>query len=390
MTECFYQRYKFLPHLSHKIELNPTATQIAFFRQCAGAARFFWNRSLAQWKEAYDRGEKINDSLLQKQVTIDKREDSSLTWATAVPVAAIANSIRNLGVAFDNFFRRVKKGEKPGYPKFKSKHKSKVAFSPWYGGRISLNAKKIRIPNLGWVRMREELRFKGKIVSGTISERAGKWFVSITIETEAPAKARTGNANIGLDFGCRDMVVTSNNEVIAGPKPFKKLMGKIQRKSRALSRKVKGSKNRAKAKHVLAKLQAKIANIRDAFQHELTTKLVLANSMIAIEDLNVKGMTGLKTLRKSLSDHRLAKLRYMLSYKAELYGSTLYVVDRFFPSSKTCSACGAKKEDLSLSDRVFYCDCCGTTLSRDHNAAINLRKQIPMLDREFTLVEIGR
>ena len=376
-----------MPMLAHKIELIPNQQQAAFFSQCAGAARYFWNRSLANWKTQYESGEKVNDNSLRKQITVDRKTDESLAWSNALPRELIDNSVINLGVAFKNFFANLKKGKNNTYPNFKSKHRSKPSFNPWHGGRLKLDGKRVWIPKLGWVEMRETLRFAGRLISGVVSFKAGKWFVSITVETEAPAKVRTGDAKVGLDFGCKDMVVTSENEVIPGPKPLKKLMRKLKRKSKQLSRKVKGSNNRAKAKLALSKLHNRISNIRDAFQHEFTTRLVLANSAIAIEDLNIKGMAGMQSLRKSLADQRLSTLRYMLDYKSKLYGCLLHVVDRFFPSSKTCSSCGNIKDSLSLGERVYDCDCCGASLSRDHNAAINLMKQIPVLDRELTLTE---
>ena len=373
--------------LAHKIELMPNQQQAAFFSQCAGAARYFWNRSLANWKTQYEAGERVNDNTLRKQITVDRKMDESLAWSNDLPSAVIANSVRNLGVAFKNFFANLKKGKPNTYPNFKSRHRSKPTFNPWDGGRLKLDDKKVWIPNLGWVWMRESLRFAGRLIFGVVSYKAGKWWVSITVETEAPEKVRTGDTKVGLDFGCKDMLVTSENEVIPGPKPLKRLMGKLQRKSRQLSRKVKGSNSRAKAKLVLSKLHNRISNIRDAFQHELTTRLVLGHSAIAIEDLNVKGMARMQSLRKPLADQRLSTLRYMLDYKSRLYGCLLHVVDRFFPSSKTCSNCGSVKDALSLSERVYDCEHCGSSLSRDHNAAINLMKQIPVLDRKFTLTE---
>ena len=379
-----------MPILAHKIELIPNQQQASFFFQCAGAARYFWNRSLASWKTQYEAGEKVNDNALRKQITVDRNVDESLAWSNELPSAVIANSVRNLGVAFKNFFSNLKKGKNNTYPNFKSRHKSKPTFNPWDGGRLKLDDKKVWIPNLGWVRMRESLRFAGRLISGAISYKAGKWWVSITVETETPEKVRTGDAKVGLDFGCKDMVVTSENEVIPGPKPMKKLMTKLQRKSRQLSRKLKGSNNRAKAKLVVSKLHNRISNIRDAFQHELTTRLVLSHSAIAIEDLNVNGMIGMQSLRRSLADQRLSTLRYMLDYKSKLYGTLLHVVDRFFPSSKTCSNCGNVKDSLPLTERVYDCECCGASIGRDHNAAINLMKQIPVLDRELMLMETSQ
>lgn len=375
-----------MPLLSHKIELTPTVQQSAFFVRCAGAARYFWNRTLARWNVEHEAGRKVDRNSLNREITVDRRLDSSLAWSNQIPRAVISNSVGGLGLAFKRFFENLKLGS-INRPKFKSKHRSKMSFNPWNGGRLKIEDNRIWIPNLGWVKMRESLRFAGRLISGVVSYKAGKWFVSIAVETEAPAKLRVGVKTIGLDFGCKDMVVTSENEVIPGPKPLKRLAKRLRRKSKQLSRKVKGSNNRAKAKLALSKLHSRIANIRDAFQHELTTRLVLTCSAIAIEDLSVKGMAGMQSLRKSLADQRLSTLRYMLDYKSKLYGCLMHVADRFYPSSKTCSSCGNVKVVLPLAERVYHCEHCGSSLSRDHNAAINLMRQIPVLGRKSTLME---
>lgn len=373
--------------LTHKIELQPTHKQAEFFSQCAGAARFFWNRALDQWQTRYESGVKTSEAELRKEIAADRKINAEIAWSNDLPAASISNSIRNLGLAFQAFFRRVKSGDKPGYPKFKSRHKSKPSFEPWDGGRISVKAKKIRIPNLGFVRMREMLRFSGKIVKGVVYQEGGRWFVSISVETEH-AKPRTGDADIGIDLGCKEMAVCSDGQRFEGAKPLRRLAVKLARESRSLAKKVKGSANRAKAKLKLQRIHSRISNIRKDYIHQMTTSIVLANARIAIEDLAVDAMRSGLRLGKSVSDNALAEVRRQLDYKSKLYGSRLFIVDRWFPSSKTCSKCGHVKKDLTLSDRQYECAECGMVTCRDLNASINLMKQIPVLDRELTLLEM--
>lgn len=221
-----------------------------------------------------------------------------------------------------------------------------------------------------------------------ISKTADRWFLSITVElSEPPQKVRTGESQVGVDLGCTTLATLSTGEKIEGPKPLKKLLKKLQKLSRILSRRQKGSKRRAKIKHEVAKLYYRISNIRKNAIHELTTRLVLENAEIAVEDLNVNGMQKLRTVARSLSDQSFGEVRRQLTYKSELYGSNLLVVSRWFPSSKTCSRCGNVKEKLGLSERIYRCEICGAVIDRDINAAINLKKQLGPLGSEVTLVE---
>jgi len=366
-----------MPILAHKIEIKPNKAAVEFFNNCAGAARFGYNWSLNGWNTQYEAGNKPSAYSLKKGFNAFKAD---LPWSSEIPAAVFSNATLNLGVAFKNFFKKTGK-----HPVFKSRHTAKKSFNPWDGGRISLDCDRVRIPNFGWVRLRESLRFVGRIVQGVISEKAGKWFLTITVEVEKHEKPRLSSKAIGLDLGVKALVVDSNGITHVGPKPLKRLLKKLQRFSRRLARKVKGSANRAKAKLEVARLHAKIANIRSDYQHKLTTKLVLENTDIAIEDLNVSGMVRNHCLARSLMDQAFGEFRQMLTYKAALYGSAIHVVDRWFPSSKLCSGCGAIK-DMKLLDRTYDC-VCGLSLDRDHNAALNLLKQLPMLDREFTPTE---
>jgi putative transposase len=224
--------------------------------------------------------------------------------------------------------------------------------------------------------MRESLRYIGKIVSATISRSANKWFVSVTVETQKPAQP-TANDNqvaVGVDLGLHHFATLSTGEKITGPKPHKALMNRLKRLSRNLSRKQKRSNNRKKAKIKLSRLHYRIANIRRDALHQLTTRLVKHFDIIGIEDLHVKGMLKNRKLSRSIADMGFHEFRRQLEYKASCFGKKLVVANRWFASSKICSHCDKKNENLSLSMREWTCPFCFTHHDRDINAAKNLEK----------------
>ena len=238
------------------------------------------------------------------------------------------------------------------------------------------NDSRIRIPHLGWVRMRESLRFVGKIMSATISRRADKWFVSVTVEI--PKKSvPTANDNqvaVGVDLGLSSFARLSTGEEISGPKPYKSLLQRVKRLARGLSRKQAKSTNRGKARLKLARLHARIANIRHNALHQLTTHLTKHYAIIGIEDLNIKGMMQNRRLSRSVADIGMHEFRRQLMYKAEMKNKKVVIADRWFASSKTCSQCGYKLTSLTLSTREWTCPTCQTYHHRDINAAKNLEK----------------
>jgi putative transposase len=294
-----------------------------------------------------------------------KREQ--FPWMMEVTKNAPQMAIIQLGQAFKNFFSGRAK-----YPQFRKKGvRDRFSLS---NDQFEISEDRIRIPNLGWVRMRERLRFAGKILSAVISREADHWFVSITIETAGLPKraAAVDQSVIGVDLGVSAMATLSTGEKIRGPKPHKALMSRLRKLSKALSRKVKGSNNRAKAKTKLARLHARISNIRRDAIHQFTSKLVDCCNMICIEDLNVSGMVRKRRFARSVVDMGFREIRRQLEYKAERSGVKLITADRFFPSSKTCSNCRFVFTGLSISMRNWDCPQCGKTHDRDVNAAINL------------------
>ena len=374
-----------MPVLAHKIELKPTPKQAEFLRQCAGSARFVYNWGLEEWNKQYEDGGKPSAYSLCKEF---RHERNNIEWTKSIPSRVFDNAILNLGEAFADFFRRLKSGKRLGFPSFKRKGKCRNSFNPWGTCPIAVRDCCIRIPKLGLVKMTESLRFVGRIITGVVSEKAGRWFVSITVEIDQPpTKIRTGESQVGIDLGCKSQAVLSTGEKVVGPKPLAKLLPKLQRLSRRLDRCVRGSGRWEKARLLVARLHARIANVRLDAIHRMTTRIVLAHSEIAIEDLNVQGMGRLRSVARSVYDQSFSEIRRQLEYKSEMYGATVTIVDRWFPSSKTCSACGSVKKELKLSDRTYVCAVCGFTMDRDTNASINLLNQIGQGVPESTRVE---
>jgi putative transposase len=362
--------------LVHKVELNPNVAQRIYFARACGIARHAWNWALAEWQAQYKAGGKPNEMALRRQYNAIKPVE--FPWALEVTKCAPQGAIINLGKAFQRFFRGQGR-----YPRFKKKgvHDSfRADNGPAKAGAhaVPVHAKRVRLPVIGWVRMRERLRFTGQVKSVAISRRADRWFAAISVETNEIPHARKNHGVCGVDLGVKALATIATaaggREDVDGPKPHKALLGRLRRLCRSLSRKVKGSANRAKAKMKVARLHARIANIRSDALHKLTTRLVLENVAIGIEDLNVRGMVKNRSLARSIMDQSFSEFRRQIAYKARWYGSTVVVADRWFPSSKACSCCGVINETMTLATRAWSCDDCGAHHDRDHNAALNLMR----------------
>ena len=347
---------------SHRIALDPTVEQgIALSRAC-GVARFAYNWALAEWNSRYEAGEKVSTNVLRKEWNALKREQ--FPWVYESPKDANQQPFNNLNTAFQRFFKG--KAKKPTFKK-RGQHDSYYVNN----GRMYFYGLVVQLPNLGKVRLREELRVTGRVVSGTISREADRWFLSVHVETE-PEKLPVSDKSIGIDLGLKTALVCSDGQTFEAPKPLKANLQKLRRLSKSHSRKQKGSSNRKKSQHRLARLHARIKNIRRDWSHKVTTQLIRENQTICLEDLNVKGMMANRRLSRAISDVGWYELRRQLTYKAEWYGREVRFIGRFLPSSKTCSNCGCRKDTLALSERVFRCTDCGFELDRDLNAARNI------------------
>jgi putative transposase len=356
--------------LAHKIALDPNDRQSTHFAKAAGTARFAWNWALGQWREQYKAGSKPNEAALRKQLNAIK--DEQFPWMGEVTKNAPQQAIKNLGTAFRNFFDGRAK-----FPSFKKKgaHDSfRADNGPQVKGAdaVVVDGKRVRLPVIGWVRMREPLRFSGQVKSAVVSRTADRWFVSLQVEMPDRAGSENQGPAVGVDLGVKALATLSDGSTFEGPKALRKNLKKLRRVSRALSRKVKGSSNRRKAKVKIARLHARIGNIRKDATHKATTAITKNHGVIVIEDLNVRGMMANDRLSRAIADVGLYEFRRQIDYKALLNGSNIIVADRWYPSSKTCSACGYKMEVLPLSVRDWICPACGCAHDRDVNAAKNL------------------
>ena len=378
--------------MAHKIALNPNNTQATYFARASGTARFAYNWALAEWQRQYEawkadnRLPKPSQAALRRQLNALKQEQ--YPWMLEVTKNAPQMAIMQLGCAFKNFWAGRAK-----YPKFRKKGvHDRFSLS---NDQFSVKGSRIRIPHLGWVRMRESLRFTGKILSATLSRVADKWFVSITVDTEDLPKRRAENQGAtGVDLGLSALATLSTGEKVIGPKPHRALLKRQKRLSRSLSRKHKAAKaklglaanapipkgvrlpvseNAKKARAQLSRLHARIANIRQDALHKLTTDLTRRFHTIGIEDLNVRGMVKNRHLARSVADMGFFEFRRQLEYKAAMRGGRVVVADRWFASSKICSVCAVQQDKMPLSVREWTCPACGTDHDRDVNAARNLQ-----------------
>jgi putative transposase len=353
---------------AHKIRLNPTPEQATYFAKAVGTRRFAFNWGLAEWKRQHENGQKPSAMALKKQFNAIKSKQ--FPWVYEVTKSAVEGAFADLGQAFTNFFEGLKRGRKVGYPRFKAKKRSNESFY-LANDRFSVEGHSIHISKLGTVNMTEALRFTGKMVSATVSMKAGWWFVSIRLELPNEIPERCTKA-VGIDVGIKRLATLSDGTWFENQKPLRGLLGKLKRLNQALARKQKGSTNREKARLKVARLHYRVACIRDDILHKLTTFVAGTYGFVGVETLHVKGMIKNRTLAQALSDAALGRLLKLLRSKVIAQGGVVQEVGRFFPSSKCCSTCGHVKAKLMLSEREFICDACGVTLDRDHNASLNI------------------
>lgn len=394
--------------IAHKIELKPNNKQKTYFRKAFGCARLAYNWGLAEWKRMYEAGEKPNGREIRKRFNAIKKEKFPFVYD--VTKCATDQPFMNLDMAFKRFFKGLGK-----YPQFKKKRDNDGSFylqsSEVELSEINKNSKSfdkiphnekrkrqyLQLPKLGWVKMAEHIRFNyAKINNVCISQSGGKFYASFSLEITEAEYRRThrhvdsigANRKVGIDMGVHNAIILSDGIKIDDPKPLKQNLRKQKRLSRQLSKRqhartkqerlegVKKSNNYKKLSRRLGNLDRHIANIRRDFTQKLTTVITTHYAEIAIEDLNVKGMQNNHRLARSVSDVAMGEMRRQIEYKATLNGVSVTKADRFYPSSKTCSCCGAIKQDLTLKERTYICPSCGAVIDRDYNASLNLRSLI--------------
>jgi putative transposase len=376
------QAYKFALDLAPAQERGP--------RSHAGASRFAWNWGLAKCKERYAAEGKWYSAMdLHKLWNAEKKTVPALAWWAENSKCAYQEAFRDLDRALSDFVKSRKgqrKGRRLGFPRFKKRGKCRDSFR--LTGVMRCSGNTVTLPRLGTLRTHESTvklarKIEGgsaRILSATVSRTAQRWFVSFTVEVERdmPERHARPGSTIGIDLGVKTLLAGVDDQGrligITGQRPLRGALRKLRRASRAHSRKAKGSANRRKSAAKIARIHARVANVRADALHKATTGLARRYETVVTEDLNVTGMVKNRKLARAISDQGFGEARRMLGYKTAWNGGTLIVADRWFPSSKTCSACGAVKTKLPLKERIYVCEHCGYTEDRDVNAARNLLK----------------
>ncbi|MGU8763681.1 RNA-guided endonuclease InsQ/TnpB family protein [Clostridium perfringens] len=376
---------------AYKIEINPTNEQKSKIHQTIGVSRFIYNFYIARNKEIYEREGKFVSGMdfskwLNNEYIPNNQE---MKWIKEVSSKATKQAIMNGDKAFRDFFKKAK-----GFPKFKKKKNQDVkAYFPknnktdW-----TIERHRVKIPTLGWVRLKEfgYIPINSMVKSGTVSKKADRYYVSILVEERDIKISNTNNEGLGIDLGIKEFVVCSDGikfKNINKTLTVKKIEKKLKREQRKLSRKYESLKTRNKniregrttsqniQKQIVKvqKLHQRLTNIRTDYINKTVANIVKQKpSYITIEDLNVKGMMKNKHLSKAIASQKFFEFKNKLVFKCKQNDVELRVVDRFYPSSKTCSNCGKVNKDLKLSDRIYRCNC-GLAIYRDLNASINLK-----------------
>lgn len=353
----------------------------------AGAARFAYNAGLAHVKEVLDSGESADWShygLLRwwnaNKDTLAVNPDTGVVWWSQNSKESYNMGLYGLAQGLSNWSQSRKgqrKGRRVGFPRFKSKNAvAKFAYSTGFTAPKASDPYGLKLPRIGRVHCMENVYKRisvARLVRITVSRRAGRWYASLTVEREPAVTTVPKGGAVGVDLGVKNLATLSDGTVIPNPRALGARLRALRKAQQALSRKVMGSARREKAKERVARLHARVADVRADAINKATTLIARNYSVVCIEDLHVAGMVKNRHLARSLSDAALGEFRRQLEYKTARNGAVLRVVDRWYRSSKTCSGCGRVKAKLSLAERTFNCDACGLSIDRDLNAAINIQ-----------------
>lgn len=371
-----------------KVRLDPTPRQERLLRSHAGGARFAYNLMLTHVKRQLSLGESPDWTMYSMRRWWNEWKREIAPWWAENSKEAYNSGFEWLADGLRNFSdsRKGKRaGKRVGFPKYKSKRSSMPRFTYTTGafGLVENDSKALKLPRIGRVHCMEnaaKLVAGDRVVRMTVSEKAGRWYAALTVERPAfsPVRKHKRHKSVGVDLGIKTLATLSDGTVVENPRRYVKMQRKLKRAQQTLSRRDKdanrgrGAKRWQKAKHRVQKISARIANQRQDGLNKLTTWLADNYTDIHIEDLNVQGMGRNHGLAKHVYDAGFAEFRRQLAYKTARTGATLHVVDRWYPSSKTCSRCGTVKTKLSLNERTYSCEACGLIIDRDLNAAINL------------------
>ena len=369
--------------LAMKVRLEPNNKQRSKLFQSAGTARWAYNWALAKQEENYKAGGKFrSDSELRKELTVLKQTEE-LKWLNQYSNNITKQAVKDACDAYKKFFKKL-----ADKPKFKSRKKSKPKFYQDTEKIKFLNGK-VRIEKVGWINLSEKSRIPddAKYSNPRVSFDGIHWYISVGIDNE-PDNVELSTESVGIDVGVKDLAICSNMEVpyknINKTRKVRQLEKKLRRLQRRVSRKYQINKegssyvktcNIIKLEKSIRTVHKRLDNIRTDYRQKVTTEIVKTKpSQIVMESLNISGMMKNKHLSKAIAQQGLFEFKTMLEYKCAKYGIDFVEADKWYPSSKTCSVCGYVKSKLSLSERKFSCDCCGTVLDRDKNASINLSR----------------
>ena len=359
-----------------KYRLDPTDGQAQLFAQFAGACRFLYNRGLQQRKTIYEKeGKSIKYFEQNNELTLLKRQEATF-WLKDIHSQVLQQALKNLDTAFQHFFHNVKSGKKPGFPRFKCKG---VRDSFRYPQGVKVENDNVYLPKIGWVRFRKSREIEGEIKQTTILREAEHWYVSFSTEREVadpPSIAMQEEKAVGIDVGIKNFAVmatgpTNKPTYVSNPRFLTQHLPRLRVLARRLSKKVKFSKNWLKAKKQLAKLHARIKRCREDFAHKLSTTVVKSHDIICVEGLNIANLLekGTTRLSRLIADAGWRFFLRCLQYKSKEQGKYFVETGKYFPSTQTCSQCGARKP-IKLSDREYRCDTCSMVIDRDLNSAI--------------------
>ena len=410
---------------SHRVALSPTDRQASLMLEHAGWARVAANWARGRFQLAWfgqtdernadawyahvdvnpDGGQWLSDMDLRKDFNAVKAD--LFEWSGGLSQYVAKNAVIHMGRGLDAWgeYCKERKCGKPrrktGFPPVRKRYR-KLAFTPSNGrNSIRVDGRQVRLPRIGWVRLREELRFEGDILSVTVSRTAGRWFASFTVDTCEPAPALRSGPDVGIDMGVKTLATLWDGEektLLANPKALEQALADLRATQKAIGRSVKVNgractRNRRRLYDQLARQHARVARIRSDHHHKATTQIAKRGGSVTVETLNVDGMKRNRRLARAISDTGMAEFVRQLEYKCHWYGTEFRRVDRWYPSSRTCSECGAVKQSLLLSERTYRCNLCGFECDRDENAARNIqafgRPGRPSADAETRKTDCG-
>lgn len=362
-----------------KFKLKLTPMQIPKLLQFAGARRYIFNRGLDQRQKSYEATGKSPTYFDQNNELLALKETEETAWLKEIHSQVLQQALRDLNRAFENFFRRVKKGEKPGYPKFKKKGMHE---SFRYPQGVRVEGSKVYLPKIGWVKFRKSKEILGDINETTILQEGSDWFVSFSCEyhKQIPEKAPINEERaIGIDMGLTHFATIASGRdnirtEIENPRYLKKELNHLKYLSRQLSKKSQKSRSRLKARLKLSKLHSHIKNLRNNFVQQLSAQMIKNHDIFCIESLNISSLLqeSPKGLSRAISDVGWRTFLHCLKYKAEEFGKHIIEAGKYFPSSQTCASCG-NRQKMPLLVREYHCFNCGIRNNRDYNSAIVLK-----------------